>query len=317
MTASAPAVLLPLLADGSLRLECDPALAPLVERWLPALPYASSPALPASSVVRVFAGAPPAEPDGPATMTVGTVRGRVRGDAALLHGSFGCGAELALDAGRAEISVPPGTPYDDGLRDVHWLLTVSCALLLGRAGRALAHAGATVAPDGSAWLLVGDSHAGKTSTCATLAEGGWRFLSDDHVVLSATGGGPAAEGWPRTFHLDEGWDDGAPSGRRGSVDPLARWPGRWVRTAPLAGVLFPRVAADEPTACSPVPASDALARVVRQSPWLLADPAAAPPLLALLGRVASLPAYELRLGRDSFRRPGPLLAALPPAARAG
>lgn len=65
-----------------------------------------------------------------------------------------------------------------------------------------------------------------------------------------------------------------------------------------------------------VPAADALARLVRQSPWLLADPPAARDVLSLLRDIARRPVFMLRLGRDSYRDPERLIAALDAAWRA-
>jgi hypothetical protein len=65
---------------------------------------------------------------------------------------------------------------------------------------------------------------------------------------------------------------------------------------------------------------DAIAGLVRQSPWLLADPVAAPDVLGLLKTMALKPAYRLSLGLDSFRDgavvAGVLLDALHASARA-
>jgi hypothetical protein len=75
---------------------------------------------------------------------------------------------------------------DHGLqRDVFAALTVAAALLLNRQGKLLLHAAAFVAPDGLAWLLIGDSHSGKSTTCASLMRYGLAFLADDQVVVSA------------------------------------------------------------------------------------------------------------------------------------
>jgi hypothetical protein len=219
-----------------------------------------------------------------------------------------------LASGFAELRVPlAADPALSG--PAAWTLfsaaTLAAALLLGRMERALAHAAAVVGPDGRAWLLVGDSHAGKTTTSANLLQAGWRYVSDDQVVLyRAADGELSAEGWPRPFHLDEGWEGGAPLHRRGTTDPRERWPGRWTRTAPLAGLLFPRVEAGRPTVREALPASDALARLLRQSPWLLADRGAAPRVLRLLQEAASLPAYALRLGLDTYADPERLVGVL-------
>jgi hypothetical protein len=190
------------------------------------------------------------------------------------------------------------------------MLTLAAALLLGRMGRALVHGAAVVSPDGGAWLLVGDTHAGKTTTCATLLDGGWRYCSGDQVVVSRAnaGGALTVEGWPRVFHLDTGFDDARPrGGMRADVDADIRWPGRWVRRAPLAGVLFPVVEAGAATALLPIDAADRFAAIVRQSPWLFADAAGAPLVLPLLRAMALLPGRVLRLGTDSFARPARML----------
>ena len=67
--------------------------------------------------------------------------------------------------------------------------------------------------------------------------------------------------------------------------------------------MFTRVSPDEPTRIDPIDASSALERLIRQTPWLIADPKSAPPLLDLLGSAASLPAGEIRLGLDTYRDP--------------
>src|SRR5439155_7437348 len=176
------------------------------------------------------------------------------------------------------------------------MLTVSAALLLAGLGRALVHAAAVVAPDGDAWLLAGDARAGKSTTCATLASAGWGYLSDDQVVLTGREDGIEVEGWLRPFHLD------GETGERREVAPAELGlGGGWRRTARLAGAIFPVVAPAEPTLLTPVAAADALARLVRQTPWLLACRRTAPAVLALLTRAVADGAFSLRLGRDTYR----------------
>jgi hypothetical protein len=305
-----------LLHDGALRMEVVPELLRAASRWLPLLPE-DTPADPAGAVVRVLASLAPSA-DAPSlaapTMRMGSVAAWLEGDRAALDGNSGLHGVVDLASGAAELRVPPAD-HEALSEPSAWALfsasTLAAALLLGRMGRALAHAAAVVGPDGGAWLLVGDSHAGKTTTSANLLQAGWRYVSDDQVVLyRAAGSGLSVEGWPRPFHLDEGWEGGAPLHRRGTTDPRERWPGRWTRTAPLAGLLFPRVEADRPTARARLPASDALARLLRQSPWLLADRGAAPRVLLLLQEAASLPAYELRLGLDTYADPERLVRVL-------
>lgn len=298
-----------LLQDGVLRLEVHPRFLPALARWIPQVPP-DVPADPSGSVIRVLpSDAPP--PDRPAqerTLDLGRVDAWVQGDRTLLIGRAGVHGRVDLRTGEADLRAPEEEDPDVVMWPLYYAATLACALLLGRMGRALVHAAAVVPPGGGAWLLVGDTHAGKTTTTANLVRAGWRYVSDDHVVLHRDAAGRiAVEGLPRPFHLDEGYEEGVVHRRRGSTDARERFPGAWCRTAPLAGLLFPRVQADEPTALGPAGAGDALTALLRQSPWLLADRGCAPRVLALLREAALLPAHALRLGMDTYADP-PLLA---------
>lgn len=308
----------PLLEDGSLRLEIHPALRSAAERWLPLLPRdAPRPAGGAVIALLPADSRPDAPPASRRTLALGRVEAWVEGERATLAGARALRGSVDLAGLRAELRAPTAF-RDDAEREgaaweVYSACTLASALLLGRMGRALTHAAAVAPPGGGAWLLVGDTHAGKTTTSANLLACGWRYLSDDHVVLGrGADGAVRVEGWPRAFHLDEGWERGETLAVRGETDPRARWPGRWLRSAPLAGLLFPRVEAERPTALAPAPPAGALTALLRQSPWLLADPAAAPALLAVLRDGALLPAHALRLGRDSYADPPVLARALAP-----
>jgi hypothetical protein len=182
------------------------------------------------------------------------------------------------------------------------MATIAAALLMGRLGRALVHAGAAAPAGGDAWLLAGDSGAGKSTTTAALAAAGWAWLADDHVVLAPEDAAVMVEGWPR--RSSPASSASAPS-LAGDLSPA-----RWQRRARLGGVLLPVVRPERATALRPARPAEALAALVRQSPWLLADAAVAPVLLRLLQRAAQLPAFHLVLGRDCLRRPERLLCAL-------
>src|SRR5207244_11207914 len=114
----------------------------------------------------------------------------------------------------------------------------------------------------------------------------------------------------RPCQVDRNGSGGAPSGERPEVAPPELGLPGWRRTAPLACVIRPSVAAREATVLTPVPAAAALAGLVRQSPWLLACRAAAPAVLALLSRAVERGAFSLRLGRDTYRTPARLVACL-------
>ena len=91
------------------------------------------------------------------------------------------GGEVSFGSRVARLRVDPAIG-PSAATDLYSMLTISAALLCAGLGRALLHAAAVVAPDGTAWLLVGDARSGKSTTCANLARGcgggGWGYLSD-------------------------------------------------------------------------------------------------------------------------------------------
>jgi hypothetical protein len=322
---------LALVHDDALRICVDPSVSPHVDAWLPFSATPSRCVTPASTVSVQSVQALPTKarltddtpertpvvspPSGATpTLRLGGVDAYLDDttQSVLLRSDSGhVAGYVNLSAGDAWIDIVESTvPRRDG--DVSSALTLCTALLMNRLERTLVHAAAVAPPGGAAWLLVGDTHAGKTTTTATLMAAGWEYLSDDHVVLSATERGPMVEGWPRTFHLDAGWRTGAPMRSRIDVDPRQLALSRWRTTAVLGGILFPSVVANAPTHLEPMSAAQALTGLVRQSPWLMADARAAPSALALLTAAAQLPVRRLCLGFDTFNQPAALAHCLAP-----
>lgn len=248
----------------------------------------------------------------PVLLRLGPVSARtVDADTIVFHGTGASGRILLADLS-ATISVSTEEDADPAAA-VYSMLTLSAALLLGRLGAALVHAGGIVDPTGGAWLFAGDTHAGKTTTCVSLADAGWRFLADDQVVLREVEGAIVSEGWPRLAHLDAGYDRREITDQRIAADVGERWSRHaangTVRTAAVHAVVLPAVEAERRTSVRRVSPADALSVIVRQSPWLLADRVVAPRVLALLQATSLRPAYALTLGRDSYGN-GALLGAL-------
>lgn len=303
-----------LLGDGALGLRVAPSLRMAAEEWLFPLPPASAqPVRALMELAEAHAPAPP-RPGGTPSVRAPGMEGWIEGERVVL---LGAGAEVwgtgEMNALRARVEVAAGAEESAaGRLRVREALSITAALLLARQHRALLHGAAVVMPGGGAWVLVGDSHSGKTTTCANLVRAGLGYLADDQVVVHADDAGAlVATGLPRRFTLDDGFLRGESLGVRSPVDPDQLFgPGRRRAAAPLAGVLFPRVEADEPTRLRLLNAADALTRLLRNSPWLAADPSSARPLLALLARIARLPAHDVRLGCDTLDKPEQLAALL-------
>ncbi|HEY0151894.1 MAG TPA: hypothetical protein VGB92_07850 [Longimicrobium sp.] len=301
-----------LLADGALGLRVAPSLMGAAEEWVYPLPPAG--AMSVRALIEVVEGCAPPRPGGTPAVRAPGMEGWIEGERVVLVGAGGdVGGMVELDSLRARVEVAADAQESlEGRLRVREALSISAALLLARQHRALLHGAAVVAPGGGAWVLVGDTHSGKTTTCANLVRAGHGYLADDQVVVHADDAGAlVATGLPRRFTLDDGFARGESLGVRSPVDPDELFgPGSRRASAPLAGVLFPRVEADEPTRTEPASAADALTRLLRNSPWLAADPVSARPLLALLARIARLPAHDVRLGRDTLDKPAHLAALL-------
>ena len=67
--------------------------------------------------------------------------------------------------------------------------------------------------------------------------------------------------------------------------------------------MFPRVEPDLPTTIISTTPAIALERLIRQSPWLVADKRSAAKVFELLARCSSTPCADIRLGLDTFGDP--------------
>lgn len=303
-----------LLADDTLALRVQPEVWEAVARWVPRIP----PRQPVADRVRAWicaeAGAPAFQaPARPAAFDLAGVNGWIDGSGRVLLLEPGGRVSAVVHPAerRAVVRLQLREGEELPLLEIFGAFTLVSALLLGRIGRTLVHAAAIEAPDGRAWLLAGGSFSGKSTSCITLIRGGWNYLADDHVILGRNADGQVwAEGWPRPFNLDDGYEAGASAGVRSRVDPAAFGPGAWVRSAPLAGLLFPRVEAENPTALQHAGPAGALSRLLGQSPWLMADAGAAASVFGLLRSVAEVAAYDLLLGEDCYRNPSGLQQVL-------
>ena len=338
-------------ADGRLVLESAPELRHLVEPWVPLtarrLESSSKQVSPtsdqAASVLRVEPAASSRNepPEEPATLEMESVRAWVRGDSTFLLGGETWG-EVDLFTGKADLFVVHGGEKEGAGEEVFWLLSLASALLLGRLGRCLLHAGAIADKEGMVWLVAADGGSGKSTICANFVRAGWGCLSDDHVVLIGDEEGLEVQGWLRPFGLDEAWPSGSPTGRKVRVDLAALGERSTFPTSGrLKGVLVPErggcveshvrgkrrpdsregmsavasgkkhfAAGPGNTVVEPMRPAEILPVLIRQAGWLVADRQCAPASLRLLERAASLPAYRLRLGHDAFSDCKPLLSAV-------
>ncbi len=190
---------------------------------------------------------------------------------------------------------------------------------LRRAGVYDVHAAGALDPvSGAGALFVGASGSGKTTLTLRLMESGWRYVSDDMVVLRETPGGIEAEGLRRLFAVAatsiiarSGWRLRAalgapvasdPSKRR--LEPEAAFPDSRAAICRPQALFFPRVTDAVETTIVAMPARMGMQQLLRHCPWATYDAQSAPDYLRVLARLANqCRAYELHAGRDLLLAP--------------
>ncbi len=190
---------------------------------------------------------------------------------------------------------------------------------LRRAGVFDVHAAAAVEPiSGAGALFVGASGSGKTTLTLRLTEAGWRYLSDDMVVLRETNGVITAEGLRRLFAVSSTSIVGTsqtkidaalgspvasdPNKRR--LEPETVFPDSRAASCRPHTLFFPRIVDETQTRISGMTSREAMQQLMRHCPWATYDAFAAPDYLKMLAQLASqCRAYELLAGRDLLLEP--------------
>jgi hypothetical protein len=200
---------------------------------------------------------------------------------------------------------------------------------LRRCGLFELHGGGVVEPStGAGALFIGPSGSGKSTLTMQLAGFGWRYLSDDTLLLGS--GGPGVEAWAlrRAFAVTEPTIaasklDGLDSLTTSPVpfDPLKRrfepekiFPGGFARSCFPRALVFPVVTGEPASRAGKLSQSATMARLLKMCPWSCYDRPAAREHLGLLSRLArQCVAFDLRAGLDllgDFERTAALVASL-------
>jgi hypothetical protein len=231
----------------------------------------------------------------------------------------GRAAYIAID--RSVITIADGTPIAlaiDGRLPLDSpaltrLVTYALSAALRRHGRFELHSGGVVIPaSGRGLLIVGPSGSGKSTLTVHLAAAGWPFLTDDVLLLAPGSAGVTA--WPlrRSFAITP-QTFGASAYLQArttlanlsavtdkqSIAPHALFAGGFRDCAAPAALIFAELTGAARTEVAPLSPGDAMARLIRMSPWSAYDRATAPAHLAALSALAKqAPAHALRAGRD-------------------
>jgi len=198
------------------------------------------------------------------------------------------------------------------------VLSYATHAALRRRGLYELHAAGVVAPSGVGVLIIGASGSGKTTLTVRLAEGGWRYLSDDRLILGEDAESVVAWGLRRVFSVTERTlaacastqltaaagtvAPGDPSKRH--LEPRSAFPDGFARSCAPQALFFASIVAQRQSHVTALSQSEAMSRLIGHCPWTCYDAAMARDHLGALARlVRQSRAYRLRAGRELLDEP--------------
>jgi hypothetical protein len=177
------------------------------------------------------------------------------------------------------------------------------------------HGAGVVGRTGAGVLFVGPSGSGKSTLATQLAVAGWRYLSDDTLLLFDGGGSVGARALRRVFAVTEptvasGILDGYETLLSEPVpfdvgklrfEPQTVFPGGFVESCAPRAIFFPAVTNERESRTRKLSQAETMARLIRMCPWACYDKPAANQHLGLLARLArQADGFELLAGLDLF-----------------
>jgi hypothetical protein len=189
--------------------------------------------------------------------------------------------------------------------------------MLRRCNLFTVHAAGVVEPQTDAGaLLIGDSNSGKSTLTVRLAASGWRYLTDDALLLYETSSGVEASGYRRFFAISETTLRHLPELEKGIGstvinDPQKRYlehslvfPKSFTQNCQPRAIFFASIVDEERSQLREVSQGDAMMRLISMSPWASLDVAVARSYLRVLERlVRQSKSYDLLGGRDILLEP--------------
>jgi hypothetical protein len=185
------------------------------------------------------------------------------------------------------------------------------------------HAAGLASRDGLGLLLVGASGSGKSTLAIGLIRQGWRYLSDDAVLLRYGSQEVVALACRRSFYIDAvrshdysdlSLGEEAPDtngGRRRRIGIDDAYPKQYAPRCLPRVVIFPRIKCQAQSTLIPVGGVRALGDLLAQSAPQLFDRCTMAKHLETLKRLLQqADIYELNAGRDLYRHPASLIGLI-------
>ena len=185
------------------------------------------------------------------------------------------------------------------------------------------HAAGLAAGDGPGLLLVGPSGSGKSTLTIGLVREGWKYLSDDAVLLRHGSQGVEARACRRSFYIDAARSRDycdlslgkkAPDSKgrqRRRVGINKAYPEQYVDRCVPRLMIFPHITRQDRSTLMPIDRARALGVLLAESAPQLFDRSAMAGHLELLKRLLQqTEIYELNAGTDLYREPATLISLI-------
>ncbi|HEX8557024.1 MAG TPA: hypothetical protein VF668_02925 [Pyrinomonadaceae bacterium] len=206
-----------------------------------------------------------------------------------------------------------------GARALITVMAYAVPAALRRCGLFDLHAAGMVEPSGErGFIFPGKSGSGKTTLAMRLGAAGWRYLSDDMVLVSGGAGGLEVRGMRRLFQasaetlaghelplLREALGITVPSSPdKRCVDPATLFPGQFNSSASPRVLCFAEVTRSPESRIEPIGKAEAMSRLLALCPWARYDVVAAREHLEVLSGLArQCETWALSAGRDLLSDP--------------
>lgn len=267
------------------------------------------------ATIRVGAGTPPPPPEGLETFeTAGGGFCRTDGRTYIFERD---GSAVRAVGGSHGVEVWIGTAPASRERSALARLVFEASMVaLRRCGLYELHSAGVVEPEtGGGLLIIGPSGSGKSTLATQLASAGWRYLSDDALLLRGTGKAVEACALRREFAVTEqtvaaGVLEGFEELLKEPVpfDPLKRrfkphviFPESFSESCVPQALFFPVITNEPASHARRLTQAETMRGLLRMCPWACYDKPAAAMHLELLARLArQAVGFELRAGRDLF-----------------
>jgi hypothetical protein len=237
---------------------------------------------------------------------------------------YTCGNGFYLDLGNSLMLIQQVNSVDVSIWIKQWHDTSDPALAkatsfaicaaLRRYGLFELHSAAVVSPDAKTGvMIIGPSGSGKSTLTVQLAAAGWRYLSDDELLLSLWENEVEARSFRRPFAITENTalnsglsifekvsrQEGDGQIVKRCFEPQTVFPGAQIETVKPSFLLFTRVNGEAETRLCELSQAETMKRLIRACPWATYDKTIAVENLDMLSRlVRQSRSFDFSAGAD-------------------